>query len=375
MAVRGGSWSIGGFKLPEFGLTEKVQSVVRPSAPKTAQGGSNLFGSQLTKAAAPRTAVQGARTQAPAVPSGISSSYGGGGGGSYQQSNQGAGTIQQATAGQPGDGGGGGDGGGYDYIGSLRSAFGQSRSALEGMLPTYDSDFSNFKTGVESGIGRARETLGAQNAQDEVLYGEGLRKNLQTDRDIRQRQQGVFSGLNALDSSAYRDDVLKQDQALNESTQSLESEKRRTYQDRQREFTAFEQEATSKISSYQNEIARAKQGLQQAIASTNMDEAQSIQNYISQLDAQQQQVNSQMQGMAMNLAQLQAQGTDVVGNLGKMNMGAFSQQFGQNLTNRMQSAIGRYSQPQQGANYSGQMGSGLTQDEKNRLIAQGQMPR
>ena len=47
-----GSWSIGGFKLPDFGITEAAQRFLQPNKPKTSQGGSNLFGP--SKAAAPK---------------------------------------------------------------------------------------------------------------------------------------------------------------------------------------------------------------------------------------------------------------------------------------------------------------------------------
>lgn len=286
------------------------------------------------------------------------------------QGGSGGGGYSPATSGQSfgGDSGGGGGDGGYDYVAALRESFNQSRAALEGMLPTYDSDFSNFKTNVESGIGRAKDTLQAQNSEDELMYGQSLKSLLQNDQSIRQRQQGVFSGLNALDSSAYKDDVLKQDQFLQEQQSGLGAEKQKTYDQRQRDYAAYEQDATSKISSYQNEITRAKQALQQSIASTNMDEASSIQNYISQLQAQQQQINQGREAFAMQLAQLQAQGTDVVGNLSKTNLGAFTNQFGQGLSSRLQSALGRYAQPQGGVVGSGFIGSSSMNDDQKRQL-------
>lgn len=284
-----------------------------------------------------------------------------GGGGSYSAPQQ---QPQPQTGGQPSDGGGDG-GGGYDYVGALRSAFQQSRSALEGMLPTYDKDYSNFKQTVEGGLGRAKETLATQNAEDERLYGQDLRKLLQSDKEIRQRQQGVYSGLNALDSSSYKDDVLKQDQYLLENQQGLDAEKRRNFEGRQKEYAAFEADAMGKIAQYANEIQRAKQALQQAIASTNMDEAASIQNYINQMASQAQSLNAQREAMALNLAQLQAQGTDVVGNLAKLNMGGFSNLFGQNLARRMQTAMSRFTPGGGGVQGSGYI-YGSSDDEKRK---------
>lgn len=276
-----------------------------------------------------------------------------------------------ASGGQAAGGGGGGDsGGGYDYMGALKSAFSQSRDALNNMLPTYDSDFSNFESTVKGGIDRAKETLGAQNADDERIFGQDLKKTLQTDKELRQRRQGVFSGLNALDSSAYLDDTLKADQSLQDNTQSLDAEKRRNFDQRQREYAGYEQEANSKIESYKNEITRAKQALQQSIANVNMEEAASIQDYIGKLANQAQTLEAQKQATALNLAQLQAQGTDVIGNLKKTNLSQFSNLFGQNLSNNYNNAIARYTIPggqSTGSGYISSATARLSEDQKKQL--------
>lgn len=266
---------------------------------------------------------------------------------------------------------GGGDSGGYDYLGALRNLFGQSKGALEAMLPTYDSDYANYEKNATSQIDTATQTKEQQDQADEATYGKSLKSLLQSDRELKQRRQGVFSGLNSLDSSAYRDDVTKGDQALLENQQELEGEKRRYSQERSRELTTYVNDVKSKLGAYSNEISRAKQGLQQAIASVNMDEASSIQNYIDKITSEAQQLQSNLQATAMNLAQLQAQGTDVVGNLSKMNMGAFANTFGQNLAKRVGEITQRYSLPQQAVAGSGYInpstGKSFT-DEERRLL-------
>lgn len=264
------------------------------------------------------------------------------------------GQVLGATSGESVSGGG--DSGGYDYLGALRNSFGQSKGALEAMLPTYDSDYANYEKSINSNIDTALQTKTAQDQADEVTYGKSLKSLLQSDRELKQRRQGVFSALNSLDSSAYRDDVTKGDQALLENQQELESEKKRYMDDRQKEYTAYENNAKSQLGAYKNEINRAKQGLQQAIASVNMDEAASIQNYIDKLNSEAQQVQSNLQATALNLAQLQAQGTDVAGNLSKLNMGQFANTFGQNIANRVGQLTSKYTLPSQNAQGSGYIG-------------------
>lgn len=351
--ARAGSWSLFGVKLPEFGVTEKVGSLI--GAPRTAQGGSNIFGSQI-KSKAMQPSVQGARTSSvtPQKDADQQAFQ------NYVDSQKGTYNTGSGSSVVPSSSGesvsGGGDSGGYDYLGALRNSFGQSKGALEAMLPTYDSDYANYEKSINSNIDTALQTKTAQDQADEVTYGKSLKSLLQSDRELKQRRQGVFSALNSLDSSAYRDDVTKGDQALLENQQELESEKKRYMDDRQKEYTAYENNAKSQLGAYKNEINRAKQGLQQAIASVNMDEAASIQNYIDKITSEAQQVQSNLQATALNLAQLQAQGTDVAGNLSKLNMGQFANTFGQNIANRVGQLTSKYTLPSQNAQGSGYIG-------------------
>lgn len=344
-----GSW----FGLPEFGVTEKIGSLL--GSPTTKQGGSNIFGSQI-KSKAMQPSVQGARTSSvtPQKDADQQAFQ------NYVDSQKGTYNTGSGSSVVPSSSGesvsGGGDSGGYDYLGALRNSFGQSKGALEAMLPTYDSDYANYEKSINSNIDTALQTKTAQDQADEVTYGKSLKSLLQSDRELKQRRQGVFSALNSLDSSAYRDDVTKGDQALLENQQELESEKKRYMDDRQKEYTAYENNAKSQLGAYKNEINRAKQGLQQAIASVNMDEAASIQNYIDKLNSEAQQVQSNLQATALNLAQLQAQGTDVAGNLSKLNMGQFANTFGQNIANRVGQLTSKYTLPSQNAQGSGYIG-------------------
>lgn len=369
---RAGSWSLFGVRLPEFGISEGIADLTGKS--RNAQGGSDLFGQKLrTNAQQPTKSVAGANTSrvTPQMDTDQQTFQ------NYIDSqktgtyNTGANGIPNPSSSGEGVSGGGDSGGGYDYLGALRNAFGQARGALEGIFPTYDADYANSEKNVNSQVDTARQTKEAQDQADELTYGKSLRSLLQSDNELKQRRQGVFSALNSLDSSAYRDDVTKGDQALLENQQELESEKRRYQQERLKEFTAYENNAKSQLSAYQNEINRAKQSLKQAIASVNMDEAESIQNYIDKISNEAQQVQSNLQATAMNIAQLQAQGVDVVGNLSKMNMGQFANTFGQNLANRVSQVTQRYSLPQQAMAGSGYInpktGKAYT-DEERRLL-------
>jgi hypothetical protein len=206
-------------------------------------------------------------------------------GGTYNQTANPIPQPQPASSGEP-SGGGDSSGGGYDPLGGLRNAYSSIRSAYEGLLPTYDADYKTFETRTNDAVKRAKDTLTTQNQEDEVRFGENLRNLLQSDKELRQRRQGVFSGLNALDSSEYKEDVEEADQFLLESKNKLTSEKERAYNERQNEYAAYEKNAVSKIAEYGNEIARAKQALKLAVANVNIEEAASIQERIDQLSAE-----------------------------------------------------------------------------------------
>lgn len=363
MALRGGSWSVFGKKLPEFGITEKIQSVVNPQAARTAQGGSNLFGKNLAATASqqrtyappvvtstPQRSVLGSSTQSS---------------GTYAQTAP-TGDFQAATSGEVSGDTSGGDS--YDPLAALRDAFNSQRSALEGQLPILESDYNLGKADIEGSVNRAKDTLQSQRAETERGYGQSLKSLLQTDKELRSRRQGTFSALGALDSSAFRDETVKGDQFLQENQLGLQGERDRVLQSADKEYAAFEQKATSDLARYANEFARAKSALQQAVASVNMEEAASIQNYMSQLQERSQAIQDQMNGFKMNLAQLQAQGTDVMGNLAKFNMNDFNKIFGSRLQNQYNSTLSRYGQAgQPQSSMAGYIGRGMTDEQKRQL--------
>lgn len=363
MAVKG-TWGIGNFRIPDFGITENLfgaKPTAKPSTfynPPAASKASNTITYRPTSASvlgasSSRTpsSLAGATVQASYQPStGGQSAGGGGGGGSYSA---------------PQESGGGQDYG--DYLNELRSAYGGVRSSLEGMLPTYDADFNNFKTQSQDFVNQAKGTLETQTQDLGRRYGDSLKSLLQSDKDIRGRTNSTFSGLGALDSSAYRDELNKQDQYLLDSQGKLDFQKNKDITDAQTMFANYEKEQLGKINSYQNEINRAKQSIQSAIANSRLDEAESIIGYTNQLRQEQQNIQNQMQQYQMQLAQLQAQGVDVIGNLKKINGVDFNNQFGQNLASRYNTVTGRYQMPTQAPTGAGYIGSSKA-DEERRLL-------
>lgn len=271
------------------------------------------------------------------------------------------GSYQPSTSGQSAGGDIGGGGEGYDYTSALRDAYNKSRSALESLLPTYDSDFNNYKTNVEGAITDAQNTLGTQKADVTKRYGDTLKNLLNTSRDLRQRTSSTFSGLGSLDSSAYGDELVKQEQADKEGIGNIDLAQNKDLTGLDETFSTYERDQRSKVNSYQTDIDRAKAGVRQAIANGDIEQAQTLATYAQQVEAN-------MQNLRLSMAQSQAQGVDVLGALRKINGADFNNAFGQSLGNRYNSALSRYVIPSAGAQGQGYISSSGSADERKRLL-------
>lgn len=336
-----GTWNVFGLNLPDFGITEAFSG-----------GGSALQNKLIPyadtaeyKAPAPSKAVTPA---APANPSPSSSgqSYSGGGGGPVTVPTQNNSTQSN----------------GPSFEDQLRSAYNANRSALEGILPTYDADFNNYQNTVNSNIDSAQKQADQQLSDLELRYGDSLKQQLQNSRDLRQRTQSTFSGLGSLDSSAFADELLKQEQSDKDNYALLDRNKNTDITGVQNTLGDYIKSQKSTLASYQNEIDRAKQGVRQAMANGDIQQAQTLANYYSQIQQQQ-------QNLVLALAQAQASGVDVLGSLKKINGVDFNNQFGQNLSNSFNQAISRYQIPTAKPAGQGYIGSssGLS-DEQKRLL-------
>jgi hypothetical protein len=291
----------------------------------------------------------------PAAFSNVRSITGGGSGG---------GAYNPSTSGQAPTGGStGGDSGGVDpYLQQLRDAFGGIKSAYQSELPTYDADLSNYTTQVNGSIDRAKQTLADTQQQTEQNYGQILKNALQTDREIRQRAQGTYSALGTLDSSSYMDSLGKQDESLNNTVNNIGLSKQHDISDQNSQFGAYQQDALGKIDSYTQEINRAKAGVQEAMGQADINQAASLANYIQQVQARKDAIASQLQQFKLGAATLQAQGTDVIGNLQKLNGSQAFQNFGSLLSSQLQGANDRFTVPTS----TGPQGSGYINQRTGR---------
>jgi hypothetical protein len=279
-------------------------------------------------------------------------------------SGSGSGTIPN-TGGQVTTGTtGGNEGTGQDWGSYLSSLYSQGRDALNSIIPTYDADFANYKSGVQSAVDTAQKTRDSSLGDTDLTYGNSLKSLLQTSKDLRGRTQSTFSGLGTLDSSAFADELLKQDQADAEGTSSLDLQKNKDKTSINDAFDTYSKQQQSAIQAKQDELDRLKAGVRQQVAGNSLDEANSLINMANS-------ARTNDQNFATNLALAQSQGNDVIGNLKKI-LGSgtdFNNLFGNNLLARYTTGTGKYVIPSSSTSGSGYINnSSTTTDQLKKLL-------
>jgi hypothetical protein len=301
----------------------------------------------------------------------LSTGYGGNplgsGSGTYNPSTGGQGPAVGGDVGSYTDGGGESGQDDQAYLQSLRDAFSGLRSSVESQLPGIESTYNTVKGDIEGAVGRAKEVYGERKEDIGRGFGENLRNLLQTDRELGQKTRNTYSGLNALDSSSFAEAENKRQQSVFDTQGSLTRDKERQYREAEREYSAYETEATRALAGAAQEYQGAKGALQAALAQNKLDEAYSIQNAMQQIQDRARQIQDSVNAFKLNLAQLQASGTNVIGNLQQFGRGGLDNIYNQYLGKTYNPGMSRlsFSRPEIGG--SGYIGSG-GDDEKRRLF-------
>lgn len=269
------------------------------------------------------------------------------------------------------DFGGGDQGGGDDagYVDQLRNAFSGLRSSIEGQLPGLENTYNTVKADIEGGINRAKEVYGERKEDITKGFGENLKSLLLSDRELGEKNRNVYSGLNALDSSSFGDAEIKRSQNVFDTQSKLVGDKERQLRDSEREYSAYEAEGNRVLAQSANEYMQGKSALQQALAQNDMNQAYAIQNAMNEARARAQQVNDTLNAFKMNLAQMQAQGTNVIGNLQKFGSGSLNDIFSGFQQNTLNPAMARLNIPQASMGGSGYIGNSKADEELKKIGA------
>lgn len=307
-----------GNKLPELNVSEKLQYYGSQLNPRTV-GASGLrpgevLGNSTTSDVQRMYDQNNFIPQAPNV---VNNNYkpstgGGGGGGQVLGTSVGSAPVVDSS------------GGGYQD--ALKAAYDQARSVYESQFPGIEQDYNRATGDVNAAIERAKGTRDTSLNDVNVGYGDNLRNLVMSDRELGQKSRNLYAGQNALDSSSFLESETKRGQQLFDTQSRIETQKTRDSKDINDQYGAYERQATSTLADLGSQYMSARDSLRQAIASNNIEEAQTIQNYM-------QQIQSTVGNLKLNLASLQAQGTDVMGSLQKLNRGGIDSILGGYMSN------------------------------------------
>ena len=310
-----GSW----LGLPDFGITEKFQSFINPNAPKTAQGGSNLYGPMPQQQAysAPQKDVLGSQLSTQ-IPGSSSNSYSGGGG---MPSNP---VANNQTAGLP-----------YDQINQQQA---NGNSQIDSDYETSMGQLSGAEQGIRGQAGTAEGTITNEAAatrtqlgQEQAVQEQGAQATLSTAekqgtsamqqaRDLfRQTQQSNNAQLSALGiSSSSVSEALAERLGVETArriagvTGSLDEVRLNTTKELGRIKTYYEQKATQVQEWVANEKTKIQNTLMTGLNQINTARSQAasdkasaranllsqVQNQIYSLTQQQQQFDQSLQQWA-----------------------------------------------------------------------------
>lgn len=131
----------------------------------------------------------------------------------------------------------------------IKDLFANRAKTYQNQIPGMESRFNQYKQEQENAIREAEKATEQEKLTQEELYGGELRQSAQTGREGRARVANQFAGYNTLDSSAYGQALVNQEDALRREQAGIRSQQTRAGLQSQRELSQFKREANNAIAS------------------------------------------------------------------------------------------------------------------------------
>jgi len=305
-----GSWNWYGMQLPDFGVTEKIQSIIKPSASYSSQGGSNLWGNQSANSNVGQIGPAVYPTNLTTSSSGGSSSTGTATNGSQQYTSP-AGPSAPSSSSGPSYG--------DQQRQSIENQWGSYFSDLDrqaGVLPetqkSLEGQVQNMYTDQAGQVTSSRDSsladLGKARSDTNTRQVAGLRDLASNMRNMLQAGQIYLGARGAGDSSASNMYSYALSKVSNQNRANLLNKAQETYanidlqtnkvkqvaQDQMNRLTSWKNNELLKISDYirgeQAKIASARaQGYQlkeEAVRNLNQQIYSQAQQMLANIDAQ-----------------------------------------------------------------------------------------
>lgn len=259
-----------------------------------------------------------------------------------------------------------------NYLSILQAQYNAARQNIDSLNPTLDTSYNTAKGDIESAKNAANTTATTQKGNLENQFGGLLKSQIQTYRDLGQQRQGIFSGLNALDSSAYENQQFRADQQLSDQQNNTQLQKTNSLKSVDDQLNAYTQQADSALQNLGSQYQQGKQQLAYSLAQNDIGNAQAVQSYLDQLQQRAAAVQQNMQQWAQQSAILKSQGIDVGNSISGIN----GDQYASNVSNQLAQArsfgdslIPQLTSPYTGQGYMGR--SGKKYKDANQAMAAG----
>lgn len=190
---------IGSWGLPEFGITEKIQSILAPNRNLSAQGGSNLFGSQPSSASTPTY-------NGPISSPGVNYSTGGSVLGAKTGTLSGSGQPQSSSYVDPLAGAAGAaQSEGDAYLRQLQTEYDRNAEELRAQLGQAGTAREQGLSSLKSAVDEYGNVIGKQKASAEQATAKNIQSAGSTAAQTQAKSRNVLRALGILSSSAAGD--------------------------------------------------------------------------------------------------------------------------------------------------------------------------
>lgn len=218
-----------------------------------------------------------------------------------------------------------------DTLNLLNQQYDQAAQDIAGQGPALDSTYNLAKGDINNAEASAQQKAEGQKTANEKTYGDVLKQAVQTYNELKQRQQGTFSALGTLDSSAYQDATAKADQGVADQTTGINMAKAGSNNNIDSQLNDYVNGANSQLATLGIQYQQGKDAIASAMAHNRLDQAQAIQDAMSQIRANAQAIANNMINFQNQAALLKAQGLNVQTNIAGQDATPFAQQVGQQL--------------------------------------------
>lgn len=188
---------IGSWGTPEFGITEKLQSIFAPSRNLSSQGGSNLFGSQPA-ASTPTSPIQ---MSSP----GVNYSSGGNVLGAKTGTLSGSASSQQTSQDPYADVANAARSEGDSYLRQLQTEYDRSAEELQAQLGQAGTAREQGLSSLRSAVDEYGNVIGKQKASAEQTTAKNIQSAGSTAAQTQAKSRNVLRALGILSSSAAGD--------------------------------------------------------------------------------------------------------------------------------------------------------------------------